>query len=246
MIGIISPAKNMQEVDRDDLELSVPVYLEETKEIYKELEKMQPWDIQSLMKVNERIATQAFLDYQALKKEKKGSAAILSYDGLVFKNIKAEELSKEQLNYANQHVRILSGFYGVLKPLDEIHPYRLEMACPLKIHGKSLYGFWNRRLADEIFQTGEVIVNLASGEYAKAVQKYAEPYDRWIDVEFLNLRDGKLRTITAWAKMARGRMIRYMIDHEINDPNELKAFEFQGYTFEEALSAENQFVFVSR
>lgn len=245
MIGIISPAKNMQEVYRDDLELSVPVYIEETKEIYKELEKLEPWEIQTLMKVNEKIATQAFLDFQNLKKKKKGSAAILSYDGLVFKNIKAEELSTKQLIYADQHVRILSGFYGVLKPLDEIRPYRLEMACPLKICGDNLYKFWNRRLADEIFQSGQTIINLASEEYAKAVRKYAEPFDRWIDVEFLTMRNGKLRTIVAWAKMARGQMIRYMIEHQIDDPERLKSFEFQGFEYEESLSSENKFVFVS-
>lgn len=246
MIGIISPAKNMQKIKQENVVLSEPIFSAETEEIHNELKKLQPWDFQHLMKVNEQIATQAFLDFQNWGREDSKSAAIFAYDGLVYKNIAASQMSAEQICYVNNHVRILSAFYGLLKSLDGIRPYRLEMACPIKVDGKSLYKFWDRKIADALFATGETIINLASAEYAKAVRKYAGPFDRWIDVEFLTMRNGKLKTIVAWAKMARGQMIRYMTENRVEDPQALKEFEFQGYAFEESLSTEQKYVFVER
>lgn len=244
MIGIISPAMNMRIRERSEMPSSEPIFLAQAEEIHEELQKLQPWEIQSLMKVNEKIALRSFLEIQDWKKGE-GGGAVFAYDGLVYKNIDAQSLTKEQLQFLNQHVRILSGLYGVLRPLDQIHPYRLEMAVPWKIQDKNLYQFWGRLLADEIFRTGEPVINLASEEYAKAVRKYAEPFDRWIDIDFLTMRKGKLRTIVAWAKMARGQMIRYMSQHQLTDPEELKDFSFHGYEYEESLSSENRFVFVS-
>ncbi len=245
MIGIISPAMNMRMGKTPDICLSRPVMMEKAERIYEELKKLQPWEIQSLMKTNEKIALQAFLDFQDWKKEG-GTAAVFAYDGLVFKNVDAGHMTPEELEYLNRHVRILSGLYGVLRPLDEIRPYRLEMASPIKIDGQNLYRFWGDSLAGEIFTPGEPVINLASEEYAKAVRKYADPFDRWIDIEFLTMRNGKLKTIVAWAKMARGQMIRFIAQRRPEDPEELKAFEFHGYEYEEALSAENKFVFISR
>lgn len=245
MIGIISPAMNMRIEERPEISLSEPHMMEKAERIYEELKRLQPWEIQNLMKVNDKIALQAFLDFQDWKKGD-GAGAVFAYDGLVFKNIDAGHMTEDQWEYLNRHVRILSGLYGVLKPFDRIRPYRLEMASPLKIDGRNLYRFWGSDLAEEIFKTGEPVINLASEEYAKAIRKYREPADRWIDIEFLTRRNGKLRTITAWAKMARGRMARFMAERQADDPEELKEFEFQGYEFEEALSTEQKFVFVSR
>lgn len=245
MIGIISPAMKMRIEERPEISLSNPQMMEKAEKIYQELKGLSPWEIQSLMKVNEKIATQVFLDVQDWKMGN-GTGAVFAYDGLVFKNIDARHMTRDQLEYLDRHVRILSGLYGVLKPFDRIHPYRLEMAAPLKIEGRNLYQFWGSDLAEEIFKTGEPVINLASEEYAKAVRKYREPMVRWIDIEFLTMRNGKLRTIVAWAKMARGQMIRFMAERQADDPEELKEFEFQGYEFEESLSTEQKFVFVSR
>ena len=132
MIGIISPAMNMRMGKTPDIRLSRPVMMEKAERIYEELKKLQPWEIQSLMKTNEKIALQAFLDFQDWKKEG-GTAAVFAYDGLVFKNVDAGHMTPEELEYLNRHVRILSGLYGVLRPLDEIRPYRLEMASPIKM-----------------------------------------------------------------------------------------------------------------
>lgn len=232
------------EMDRDDL--TVPVFIEHTKPILKELQRLSPFDVESLMKVNEKLAVQAFMDFQDFSYEKKGTAAVFTYDGLVFKNIKAGELQQEELEYLNEHLRILSGLYGVVRPLDGILPYRLEMQCKLKVEDKSLYDYWEKSLYEELYKNDDIIINLASTEYSKAVSKYLKKENRWIDIEFVVFRDGKLKTVATLAKMARGQMIRFMATEKITTPEELKRFEGDGYTFEESLSSEDKYVFVMK
>lgn len=246
MIAILSPTKNMQRVEMDRDDLTVPVFIEHTKPILKELQRLSPFDVESLMKVNEKLAVQAFMDFQDFSYEKKGTAAVFTYDGLVFKNIKAGELQQEELEYLNEHLRILSGLYGVVRPLDGILPYRLEMQCKLKVEDKSLYDYWEKSLYEELYKNDDIIINLASTEYSKAVSKYLKKENRWIDIEFVVFRDGKLKTVATLAKMARGQMIRFMATEKITTPEELKRFEGDGYTFEESLSSEDKYVFVMK
>lgn len=245
MITIISPAKNMKTVKRDDLVLSRASFLEKTEQVITQLKTYQPWELETLMKINEKLATQAFLDIQNFDLHKEGTAALLAYDGLVFKNIEADTFSKEEMEYANEHLRILSACYGCVKPLDEILPYRLEMQCKMKINNQNLYQFWGDDLYRNIYEKDSVVLNLASEEYAKTIRKYAKN-DTFIDVEFLTYHKGKLKTLATWAKMARGQMVKYIVKKQIDSPEQVKTFDWNGYEFEESLSNEKKYVFVQR
>lgn len=245
MITIISPAKNMKVRKEKRRNLTDPVFFEKTKQIFEELKKLKPWEIESLMKVNEKIALQAFLDIQDFEDGER-SAAITTYDGLVFQNIGAADFTGWDMKYAQKHVRVLSGMYGVLRPTDAIHPYRLEMGCKVKVEGKNLYQFWGDEIYKELYRKQDVILNLASEEYAKTVRKHLDRPDRFVDVEFLTMRGGKLRTIVAWAKMARGQMVRHIVKNRIDRPEDIKDFDWDGYEYEPSLSTESKYVFIRR
>lgn len=245
MITIISPAKNMKVREREGLLISESGFRKKTETVMEKLKKCTPWELESYMKINEKLAGQAFVDIQAFAMEKKGTAALLTYDGLVFKHTEAIEWNEEDLAYAQEHLRILSACYGSLKPLDGIQPYRLEMQCKIPVEGKSLYEFWGDDLYKDVYKENKVVLNLASEEYAKCVRKYAK-YDIFIDVEFLNLHKGKLKTLATLAKMARGHMVQYVMKNRVDDPKEIKSFDWNGYAYEPSLSNEKKYVFVAR
>lgn len=248
MIAILSPAKNMKRNGEGILGTGVSKlpFHKETKQLLTHLKELNYWQIESLMKVNEKIAHQAMLDFQEFSFSKKGLPAIYAYDGLVFKQLKTTEYVKEDLVYAENHIRILSGFYGVIAPLDEIHPYRLEMQTPIQINSKNLYQFWNDKLYQELYKNESIIVNLASEEYAKCIRPYVTANQQFIDIEFLIHRDGKLKTIATLAKMARGQMIQYMIQNKVETVEELKEFQWDGYLFRQELSHSTKYVFVKQ
>ena len=245
MITIISPAKNMKIREREGLILSRCRFPEKTETVIRTLKKCTPWELESYMKINEKLAGQAFVDIQAFDMEKKGTAALLTYDGLVFKHTEALEWSEQELDYAQEHLRILSACYGSLRPLDGILPYRLEMQCRIPVDGKSLYAFWGEDIYEDVYKENQVVLNLASEEYAKCVRKYAR-YERFIDVEFLNMHKGKLKTLATLAKMARGHMVQYVMKNQIDVPEKIKDFDWNGYEYEPSLSDEKKYVFVAR
>lgn len=254
MITIISPAKNMKIRERKDVVLTDCRFPKKTTQVIAALKEKTPWELESLMNINEKLAGQAFQDIQAFDLAKKGTAAILTYDGLVFKHADAVNWSPEELAYAGEHLRILSACYGVLGALDEILPYRLEMQCKLKVDGDSLYDFWGNDICEEVYRGNAVVLNLASEEYAKCVRKYCRlggspylsaAYGRFIDVEFLTYHKGKLKTLATLAKMARGHMVQYIVKNRIDAPEEVRRFDWGGYEYEPALSDENKYVFVA-
>lgn len=245
MITIISPAKNMKVREREELALTECGFTEKTETVMRTLKKCTPWELESYMKINEKLAGQAFIDIQAFAIGKKGTAALLTYDGLVFKHTEALEWNEEDLAYAQDHLRILSACYGSLKPLDAIQPYRLEMQCKIPIEGQNLYEFWGDDIYQDVYKENRVVLNLASEEYAKCVRKYAK-YDRFIDVEFLNMHKGKLKTLATLAKMARGHMVQYVMKNRVDEPEKIKGFDWNGYEYEPSLSDEKKYVFVAR
>ena len=250
MISIISPAKNMRNLKIDNIKPKIygksRLFTEETKEIIKELRNLTPWDIQSIMKVNEKIAFQSYAYFQDFNFDEEGVCGLLAYDGLVFKNIKAEEFTSEDFDFAHNHVRILDAFYGIVNPLDGVLPYRLEMQYKININDKNLYKFWDNKLYKKLYSEDNVIVNLASEEYAKAVRVFLDKDDIFIDIDFKIHRDGKLKTMATWAKMARGQMIKYIVENRINNPEDLKDFTFNGYKFDTTLSTDKKYVFVKQ
>ena len=248
MISIISPAKNMRNLKIDNIKPKMygesRFFTKETKEIINELKKLTPWDIQSIMKVNEKIAFQSYAYFQDFNFDEEGVCGLLAYDGLVFKNIKAEDFTQEDFEFANNHVRILDAFYGIVNPLDGVLPYRLEMQYKININDKNLYKFWGDKLYKKLYSEDKVIINLASEEYAKAVRGFLDKDDIFIDIDFKIHKDGKLKTMATYAKMARGQMIKYIIENKINNPEDLKDFTFNGYKFDHNLSTNKKYVFV--
>ena len=248
MISIISPAKNMRNLKIDNIKPKMygesRFFTNETKEIINELKKLTPWDIQSIMKVNEKIAFQSYAYFQDFNFDEEGVCGLLAYDGLVFKNIKAEEFTSEDFDFANNHVRILDAFYGIVNPLDGVLPYRLEMQYKININDKNLYKFWGDKLYKKLYSEDKVIINLASEEYAKAVRGFLDKDDIFIDIDFKIHKDGKLKTMATYAKMARGQMIKYIIENKIDNPEDLKDFTFNGYKFDHNLSTNKKYVFI--
>ena len=248
MIAIISPAKNMRNLKIDNINPQIigkeRYFTKETDEIIRVLKDLTPWDIQSLMKVNEKIALQSYAYFQDFNFNDKGVCGLLAYDGLVFKNIKAEDFTKEDFDYANKHIRILDAFYGMVNPLDDILPYRLEMQYPIKIQGNNLYKFWDDKIYNKLYSEDNVIVNLASEEYAKTVRRFLNEEDIFIDIDFKVNKDGKLKTLATLAKMARGQMVKYIIENKIDNPEDLKNFNFNSFKFCSNLSTPRKFVFI--
>lgn len=248
MIAIISPAKNMRNLKIDNINPQIigkeRYFTKETEEIIRVLKDLTPWDIQSVMKVNEKIALQSYAYFQDFNFNDKGVCGLLAYDGLVFKNIKAEDFTKEDFDYANKHIRILDAFYGMVNPLDDILPYRLEMQYPIKIQGNNLYKFWDDKIYNKLYSEDNVIVNLASEEYAKTVRRFLNEEDIFIDIDFKVNKDGKLKTLATLVKMARGQMVKYIIENKIDNPEDLKNFTFNSFKFCSNLSTPRKFVFI--
>lgn len=242
MIAILSPAKNIRFAARPDLALTVPMFREQTETLLEQLRGYQPYELESLLKVNPKIALRAFQDFQDFQFGK-GSAAILSYYGLAYQNLNASDFSLEDFSFASKHLRILSAFYGLLRPMDAISPYRLELQSKVKVQGKSLYAFWQDRLCSALFSEDPFVINLASGEYAKAIFPYLRPGNQWISCDFVTLRRGRRITLATEAKMARGQMARAIVKNRWNQPQDLRQFYWEGYEFCEELSSGQRFVF---
>ncbi len=240
---ILSPAKKMR-VNTDDFAVhDLPIYLDQTKIILDWLQSKTGEELQKLWKCNDSIAQ---LNIERLKDMDICNAltpAIMSYEGIAFQYMAPEVMETDQLAYLEEHLRILSAFYGVLRPFDGVTPYRLEMQAKAAVGCKDLYAFWNRRLYDAVRDDSGIIINLASKEYSKCIQAYVQPEDLMIDITFCEPVKGKLSTKGTYAKMARGEMVRYMAEHRIEQPEQLRSFDRLGYAYRGDLSSDREFVF---
>lgn len=242
MLTILSPAKNMRAAASAAVPAATaPRFATQTSALYRQLCALAPYEIESLMRVSPALALRACADFAAWQPDG-GAPALLAYDGLAYRHLDAASLSGSALEFAQAHLRILSAFYGVLRPLDLIRPYRLEMAH--KPAGQSLYRFWGDALYRDLFAQGQPVVNLASGEYSRAVSPHLRPGDQLITCEFLTFRKGKLQCLATVAKMARGRMARYILERRADDPALLTGFDWDGFAFEPALSSQTTLAFV--
>lgn len=247
MMTIISPAKNMKPPKKreGDRALTMPVYIERAREIGAILKTFGPWDFQELMRVNEKLAQDCFDRMQFIRFDNMGTAAVETYDGIQYKYMDPGTFSNETKDFAQRHLRILSGLYGCLKPYDSIYEYRLEMLTKLAVGGAGdLYRYWKEDIYREVAREDSVICNLASEEYAKAVRRYLSPGDRFVTCVFEVMSKGGYRVLATAAKMARGRMVRYIMENQIDDIEGLKGFCDDGYRFEPALSTASELVFL--
>ena len=241
---ILSPAKKMN-VDTDTLKYQgVPVYLEQTKEVVSWMQSKTYEELKKLWSCNEAIAQQNLERLQSMDLCENLTPSILAYEGIAYQYMAPAVFEEEQFDYVQEHLRILSGFYGVLKPMDGVTPYRLEMQARANIGGrKDLYDFWGDKLYLECKDEDGVMINLASKEYSKCIEKYLAPSDTYITCTFCEMDKGKLVQKGTYAKMARGEMVRFMAEKQIKDPQEIKKFNRLGYLYREELSCDTEYVF---
>lgn len=241
---ILSPAKKMK-TDTDSLPVSgLPCFLPKTEVILRWLKERTHQELQTLWKCNDKIAQENIRRLAYMELQKNLTPAILSYEGIAYQYMAPSVFEAEQLGYIQQHLRILSAFYGVLSPMDGVTPYRLEMQAKAQIAGtKNLYDLWGRDLYDAVRDESGIIVNLASKEYAKCIEKYLTAEDRFVTVIFCENVGGKLATKGTYAKMARGEMVRYMAEHAVEKIEEIQKFDRLGYVFRGELSSEKEYIF---
>ena len=244
---IISPAKKMN-VDRDLLAVkTMPCFLDDTKILMREIQKLSLAEAKALWKCNDKLAELNFRRFAEMDVEKCLTPALVSYEGLQYQYMAPGVFTESALAYVEKHLRILSGFYGLLKPFDGVVPYRLEMQAGLQVNGKKdLYAFWGDRLYRNLMEGNEdgVILNLASKEYSCAVEPYAEISCLFITVIFAEETEGKLKQKGTLAKMARGEMVRFLAEEGADTPERMKEFCALGYRFCEERSDADTYIFV--
>lgn len=242
---IISPAKQMQ-INTDVFTCSeLPVFMEKTEILMRWMQSLSYEEQKKLWACSDKIARQNSERFAQMDLRKNLTPALLAYDGIQYTYMAPVVFEDGQYDYVQEHLRILSGFYGVVKPLDGVVPYRLEMQAKAAVAGrKNLYDFWGDSLYREVLDSSRIIINLASKEYSKCIEKYLQPDDRYITCVFGEPEGGKIVQKGVYAKMARGEMVRYMAANTITEPEEIKAFDWSGYRFREDLSSDKEYVFV--
>lgn len=256
MLIILSPSKDMGDTPGNHpsgLPFSYPGFLRLSEELHRELSRFDPIQLATLMSTNRQLAEKTFLWFQnwlSRPTEKDGTIALLSYTGEAFRGLQARTFNNDQIFRANDVLRILSGLYGLLKPLDLIMPYRLEMGINhLFGEKKNLFRFWSESLThaveeDLVQSPGEqVLINLASKEYSSFIdiKKLKFPV---VSPEFREERYGEQKIVTVYTKRARGMMARFIIENQIERTEELKAFDYDGYHFDNKRSSDNRLIFV--
>ncbi len=243
---IVSPAKKMRQEDSLSYE-GVPIFLEKTTLLMKGIQALSYEDAKALWKCNDKIATLNVERFANMSLTEGLSPAILSYEGLQYQHMAPEVFDRKQLEWVQEHLRILSGFYGVVRPLDGIVPYRLEMQAKGDFpNSTNLYDFWGKAIYQEIIHEDGVVLNLASKEYSKCVEKYLTAEDRFIVCQFVELIDGKLKQKGTLAKMARGEMVRFLAESQGTAPEDAKKFDKLGFVFAESYSTETNYVFIKK
>lgn len=248
---LISPAKLMSmETDGEWKKSTSPKFLAQSEVVMEKLKSLKPKDLEKLMSISKDLAEMNVERYENWKlkpTKKKSLQASLAFKGEVYRGLDAETLEENAQDYLNQNLFILSGLYGILRPSDRVMLYRLEMGSKLDVNGsKNLYGFWKETLTDFVnskLRRNEVLLNLASAEYAKALDKKKLKSPK-IDVEFLDYKNGELKPIMVFFKQSRGAMARFCAENNIQKLDEIKLFNENGYTFDAKLSTDKKLVFL--
>ncbi len=255
MLIVISPAKTLDfettPITKDHTQAG---FLKESRQLVSQLEKLTPAEVSSLMKISDKLGVLNFLRFNEWKTPftlNNSKQALLAFKGDVYTGIDAESFSSRDLKFAQKHLRILSGLYGVLKPLDLIQSYRLEMGTHFENKkGKDLYEFWGSKLTDQINQDLEAsksktLINLASNEYFKSLQ--ADVINAEIIVPiFKDFKNGQYKIISFYAKKARGSMSAYIIKNKLKNPEDIKPFNVDGYKFNQSKSNATNYVFLRK
>ena len=242
---IISPAKKMR-VDTDSLPWQdLPAFLPDTEYLASILQKMDRMELKKLWKCNDSIADVNVERLAHMDLRSRLTPALLAYEGIQYQYMAPGVFSDREFAYVQEHLRILSGFYGILKPFDGVTPYRLEMQAKLKAgEAKDLYGYWNSRLAEHLFAETDCIVNLASKEYSVCISRYLPDTVRFVTCVFGEEKNGKIVEKGTLCKMARGEMVRFLAENRIETMEDIKAFSGLGYSYDPIRSDDRTYVFV--
>ena len=242
---IISPAKKMN-IDTDTLPChTTPRFLSQTRELMDYIKSLTYDQCKAIWKCNDKIAAQNYGRFADMDLERALTPAILSYEGIQYQYMAPLVLETSALDYLQEHLRILSGFYGILKPFDGIVPYRLEMQARLADERlDSLYDFWGNLLAEALFEEDSFILNLASKEYSKGISNHLRPEITFVTCIFGELVDGKVVEKGTFAKMARGEMVRFLAEHQVENLDGVCRFDRMGYRFCQERSDDKTLVFM--
>ena len=249
MLLVISPAKTLDYSNPEYSSHSQPDFPSEVNDLVGVLKKKSASQISKLMHLSDTLASlnvERYKNFTETFSPDNSKQAVLAFKGEVYAKMEADQFSAEDLEFAQQHLRILSGLYGLLKPLDLIQPYRLEMGTPLKTKkGTNLYQYWGTKISKALNEAGQgkTLVNLASQEYFKAVDQKTLKLPV-ITIHFKESKTGKYQVVGFFAKQARGLMARYAILNRVTDPEQLKVFGEEGYEFSAPLSTAQDWVFV--
>ena len=236
---IISLAKKMN-IDDD-------VFLEKTKELMNYMMNLSYEECKTMWKCSDKLAQLNYDRILDMDLNYRLTPAIFSYEGIQYQYMGPKVLSQDAIEYLQENLRILSGFYGILKPLDGVVPYRLEMQTKLIKHeNKDLYEYWSDEIANSLFEETDLIINLASKEYSKCIEKYIknQPNTRFVTCVFGELKGDKVIEKGTLAKMARGEMVRYLAENNIRDLTQVKMFDKLDYKYSEEKSNDDTYVFI--
>ncbi|MCD4712650.1 MAG: peroxide stress protein YaaA [Clostridiales bacterium] len=244
---IISPAKKMKK-DTDSLSYhQLPQFIEESECLLSYIKRLRRPELKLLWQCSDNIAELNHNRMYSMDLFERLTPALIAYEGIQYQRMAAGVLETDEYAYLEKHLRILSGFYGLLRPFDGVAPYRLEMKAKMKGDDfSSLYEFWSTKIADQLFSESHCIVNLASKEYSQCVSRHLNPDIRFVTCIFGEIIEGKVIEKGTLVKMARGEMVKFMAENKIETVEGLKAFKTSGYVFDEDLSDHDTFIFLRK
>lgn len=232
-------------IDRDSFPIqSKPQFLDKTRILEKFLKSRSNEQLKDLWHASEKVTKQSILQLEKMNLDEHLTPAILAFSGIQYQYMAPDLFTQPALDYIQNNLRILSGFYGMLRPFDGVCPYRLELNTKMVgFRDYSLYHFWGSDIADNLYQHDRVVINLASKQYMRLVKPYLNKQQRLITIDFQELKNGKWKTIGVHAKMARGEMVRYIAERQIKKPTDLWDFHDFEFQFEPEVSTEDHYIF---
>lgn len=242
---IISPAKKMKADSDFPVIVDTPQFMKETEQLLEYLRGLSYTQAKEIWKCNDNIAKLNYERIQKMNLYADLTPAILSYEGIQYQYMGPGVFTSTEFDYIDEHLLILSGFYGMLRPFDGVKPYRLEMQSKIQLGELgSLYDFWGKRLADEIFSQSNCIINLASKEYSRCISEYIDESIKFVSCIFGEMKEKRVIEKGTQVKMARGEMVRFMAENKIENAEEIKFFDRLGYSYDDNLSDDSKYVFI--
>lgn len=242
---ILSPAKKMKHDNDYLLPETLPIFINKADTVYQTMQSMNAAQLQHLWKCNDAIARLNIERLHTYSLSSQLTPAILAYEDIQYQYMAPHLLNKDELQYLNNHLIILSGLYGMLRPMDGVIPYRLEMQAKLNVaEHKNMYEFWGESIASHLYRESDVVINLASKEYSKVISPFVPNSKAFITCLFKQMHEGKLVEKGTLCKMARGQMVRWLAQSNIKHVEEIRTFHELGYLYNDALSKKDELVFV--